>query len=228
MSQKVIQQLASLLNAFSADFEDAAVRLNIDSGAVIKSAGMKIFKEISEFELHSDSEGTLNKLAYRVGSVEKSSVKTFLHNTSISSLKLTSLENQPLSISESDSSFNSGVEMIELVYKGSLKLNWTEKDYYFYMSPDPTKSGSPKESIVQVERLKLTFRPDGQYQLLDCYDANDSLAGEQMMCFELSGVLDQPVNELFKFINITATSTIPVESDNLFQLPLKNIEMVIG
>ena len=228
MSQNIIKQLASLLNAFSADFSDTSLQLDVDSGTVLEPSGVKVFKEISGFDLSSSNESTLNKLAYRVGSVEKSSVKTFLHNTSISSLKLTSLENQPLSILESDSSFHSGVEMIELVYKGSLKLNWTEKDYYFYMSPDPTKPGSPKECIVQVERLKLKFRPDGQYQLLDCYDVNDPLAGEQMMCFELSGVLDQPINELFKFINITATSTIPVESNNLFQLPLKNIEMVIG
>jgi len=228
MSQNVMHQLASLLNAFSTEFNDSSVRLDFDSGVVINPTGMKVYNEMSGFDLKSDGQGSINKLAYRVGSVQQSSAKTFLHNTNISSLKLSSIENQPLSFSESESSFHSGVELIELVYKGNLKLSWTEKDYYFYMSPDPKAPGCPKESNVKVDGLKLQFRPDGQYQLLDCYDTNDQVTCEQMISFELSGVLGQPVNKLFKFVNISAKSIIPLECQNLVQFPLHDIEMVIG
>lgn len=228
MTQNVMQQLASLLYAFSANFNDSHVKLNNSSGSVVEQVGMKIYKELYGLELNSDDEGALNKLAYRVGSVQSSPVKKFLYNTKISSLQITSVENQPLLFAESASSCHAEADVVELVYKGRLKLSWIETDYYFYMSPGSMASGKPKESRIQVDELRLKFRPDGQYQLLDCHNANDPDENERMLCLELSGVLDQPVNGMFKYINLTAKSLIPLEWGGTIQLPLNSIDMIIG
>lgn len=229
MPKNVIQQLASLLYAFSANFNDSYVKLKNGSGSVSGQKDLRIYRQLYGLELNSDDEGALNKLAYRVGSVRRSPVKKFLYNTKLSSLQITSVENQPLLLNESESTGHEEADVVELVYKGRLQLSWIETDYYFYMSPGSIDSGTPKKSHIQVDELRLKFRPDGQYQLLDCHNANDPNENERTLCLELSGVLDQPVNGMFKYINLTAKSLMPRnEWGDTIRLPLNSVDMIIG
>lgn len=231
MPQNVTQQLSSLLYAFSARFNDSHIKLHkrLRSVPGHGQKDIEIYKELNGLFLTSKDEGALNKLAYRVGSAHNSPVKKFLYNTKISSLQISSIENEPLLLVEPEfASGGAGTDAIELIYRGQLKFSWVETDYYFYMSPGPMGAGKPQESNLQVNALKLKFHPDEQYLLLDNYSANDCDGNEHMLYFELSAELQHPVTGMFKYIDLMAKSFIPVEFGETAQLPLVSIDMLIG
>lgn len=168
-----------------------------------------------------------------MGSAHSSPVKKFLYNTKISSLQISSIENKPLLLVEPE--FDGGsrteaveLDTVELIYRGLLQFSWVETDYYFYMSPGSMGAGKPQKSNLRVNALKLKFHPDGQYPLLDSDATKDSDDNEHMLYFDLSAELDHPVNDMFKYIDLTAKSFIPVEFGETAQLPLVSIDMLIG
>ena len=226
MSQNVLNQLASLLCAFSVKFDESNFEL---SGGDSKAddENWVNFKELSGINLKSEDKGSLNKLAYRIGSGHKSPFKTFLYNTEISSLQITSMKNEPLKLVDLQQGFMNKAGNIELVYKGKLKFHWIERDYYFYMPSGSGKSAVEKTSDLQVKDFKLIFTSDNQGQLLKGFEVG-ALKDDQKINIEMNAVLDSPINKLFGFLNLTATSLLPEGWGKSTALPLRNIQMVVG
>jgi hypothetical protein len=165
--------------------------------------GVNAYMHITDIDLSSDV-----SIAVATTLLPVSWPLRWMFSYSISSLRLQSIAGEPLELYENENGSNyQGEEKIS-VYKGRLKLSWTQARIFLL----PIFSSS-LSSVVDVT-LTLRFRMDNANSSLDCYDAADADDNNALICADLTGILDNPILGFLKFLMVNAKSNRPVRFED--------------
>ena len=210
----LMDAVARYVCALSANFNDSRITASDASGPIIEG-NIHAYRQLSGIDWSSNFEGAIrwNRIGRRL---------LRLRRTVISSLRLRSIEGEPLVLHETASNYMGEVK--RSVYTGNLRLSWTESYYLFGIALIPFISSAEKSSTLTVDSLSLLFRVDDSNSLLDCYDPSDPADNNGLICVHLNGTLDRPMDGA---VTIKCKSDRPVRYDDPVQFMTRYAEFIV-